>query len=83
MNDLKGFTPDPAIRHRSARIGCIGAGFIMADVHLAAYAEAGFPVVAIASRSRDKAAAVAERWNIPRTHATPEALIEDAEVEIV
>ncbi len=83
MNDAKGFTPDPAIRHRAARIGCIGAGFIVADIHLAAYAEAGFPVVAIASRSRDKAAAVAERWNIPRTHPAPEALIEDAEVEIV
>ena len=27
-------------------IGCIGAGFIMKDIHLAAYAEAGFNVVA-------------------------------------
>ena len=32
-------------------IGCIGAGFIMKDVHLAAYTEAGFNVVGIASRT--------------------------------
>ena len=29
-------------------IGCIGAGFIMKDIHLAAYTEEGFNVVAIA-----------------------------------
>ena len=32
-------------------IGCIGAGFIMRDIHLPAYNEAGFNVVAIASRT--------------------------------
>ena len=78
-----GFVPDPPIRCRDFRIGCIGAGFIMADVHLAAYAEAGFPVVAIASRTPAKAAAVAQRWGIPHTHPTPQALIEDPEVEIL
>jgi hypothetical protein len=29
------FKPDPDIRCRDYRIGCIGAGFIMADVQLA------------------------------------------------
>ena len=56
-----GFTPDPPIRSKDLRIGCIGAGMIMAECHLAAYKEAGFPVVAIASRTRDRAAQVAER----------------------
>ena len=42
------FKPDPDIRNRDSRIGCIGAGMIMAECHLAAYAQAGFPVVAIA-----------------------------------
>ncbi len=65
MSVPSGFAPDPEIRCRDHRIGAIGAGFIMADVHLAAYREAGFPVVAIASRSPDKARAVAERWDIP------------------
>ena len=83
MNDPMGFVPDVAIRCREFRIGCIGAGFIMADVHLAAYADAGFPVVAIASRTEAKAAEVAKRWGIPRVHATPRALIEDPQVEIV
>ena len=79
----KGFTPDPPIRSRDLRIGCIGAGMIMAECHLAAYKEAGFPVVAIASRTRDHAAKVAERWGIPKVHDTPEALIADPEVEIL
>src|SRR5919199_326302 len=56
MADALGFAPDAEIRCRDFRIGCIGAGFIMADVHLAAYAEAGFPVVAIASRTPERVA---------------------------
>jgi predicted dehydrogenase len=83
MSVPSGFVPDPEIRCRDHRIGAIGDGFIMADVHLAAYREAGFPVVAIASRSPNKARAVAERWGIPRVHDTPAALIEDREVEIL
>lgn len=83
MDEALGFAPDAAIRCREFRIGCIGAGFIMADVQLAAYRGAGFPVVAIASRTPSRAEAVAQRWRIPRVHATPEALIEDGEVEVV
>jgi predicted dehydrogenase len=83
MADALGFEPDPPIRVRDRRIGCIGAGFIMADVQLAAYAEAGFPVVAIASRTPARAAEVARRWNIPRVHDTPHALIADPGVEIL
>lgn len=75
MADPITFVPDAPIRSRAFRIGCIGAGFIMADIHLAAYAEAGFPVVAIASRTREKTEAVAQRWAIPRVEKTPEALI--------
>ena len=47
-----GFAPDPEVRSKGLRIGCVGAGMIMAECHLAAYAEAGFPVVSIASRTR-------------------------------
>src|SRR5580704_1044638 len=77
------FEPDPEIRCREYRIGCIGAGFIMADVQLRAYTGAGFPVVAIASRTPEKAANVAKRWSIPIVHRTPCELIEDPHVEIV
>jgi predicted dehydrogenase len=83
MPDALGFQPDAEIRCREFKVGCVGAGFIMADVHLAAYAEAGFPVVAIASRTPAKAADVARRWGIGRVHETPRDLIEDPEVEIL
>ncbi|MBB6412166.1 Gfo/Idh/MocA family protein [Mesorhizobium sangaii] len=77
------FEPDVKIRTREYRIGCVGAGMIMAECHLAAYAQAGFPVVAIASRTKASAEKVARRWNIPIVHDTPEQLIEDPNVEIV
>lgn len=83
MDEALGFAPDVAVRCRDFPIGCIGAGFIMADVQLAAYADAGFPVVAIASRTPAHAAAVAARWGIPRVHATPAALIEDEAVAVL
>jgi len=76
------FLPDPPIRCRNYKIGAIGAGFIMADVQLASYQEAGFPVVAIASRTPSHAAEVAKRWGIGTVHATPEALLEDPAEEI-
>ena len=60
----EGFRPDPEVRTNSLRIGAIGAGMIMAECHLAAYAQAGFPVVAIASRTRSRARGVAERYAI-------------------
>lgn len=76
-------TPDAPIRCRDFRIGCIGAGFIMSDIHLAAYHWAGFPVVAIASRTKAKAAEVARRWTISRVEDSPEALIAAGGFEIL
>ena len=83
MADAEGFAPDVTVRARNYRIGCIGAGMIMAECHLAAYKEAGFPVVAIASRTKANAEKVAKRWAIPTVDDTPEALIENPDVEIV
>ena len=83
MSEAQGFKPDPEVRVRDYRIGCIGAGMIMAECHLAAYKEAGFPVVAIASRTKEKAATVAERWGIATVHDTPDALIADPNVDIL
>jgi predicted dehydrogenase len=83
MTESMDFTPDPPVRTNGLKIGAIGAGMIMAECHLAAYREAGFPVVAIASRTKSKAEAVAARWGIPKVHDTPEALIADPEVEIL
>lgn len=83
MSGLEGLVPDAPIRCREFRIGAVGAGFIMADVQLAAYREASFPVVAIASRTRSKAAEVALRHGIATVHDDPEALIRDPQVQIV
>ena len=83
MSDHMGFTPDPVVRTNSLRIGCIGAGMIMAECHLAAYKQAGFSVAAIASRTRTKAEAVAARWGIAVVHDTPDALIADPSTEIL
>ncbi|MBL0372783.1 Gfo/Idh/MocA family oxidoreductase [Rhizobium sp. KVB221] len=83
MADAKGFKPDVDVRVKEYRVGCIGAGMIMAECHLAAYKEAGFNVAAIASRTRANAQKVADRWGIPKVHDTPENLIKDPSIEII
>jgi predicted dehydrogenase len=83
MADTKGFEPDVKVRTRDYKIGCIGAGMIMAECHLAAYKDARFPVVAIASRTKANADKVAKRWGIPKVHTTPENLIRDETIEIL
>ena len=65
------------------RIGCVGAGFIMRDAHLEAYARAGFRVVAIASRTPEHARAVAAERGIPRAYDTYEEMLADPSIEIV
>lgn len=77
------FKPDVEVRSREFRIGCIGAGMIMAECHLAAYKDAGFPVAAIASRNKANAQKVADRWGIPVVHDSPEKLIEDESIAII
>ena len=68
---------------RSPGIGCIGAGFIMADCHLVAYRNAGFNPVAIANRTRSKAEEVAERHGIEKVYEDYEELLADPAVEVV
>jgi predicted dehydrogenase len=77
------YHPDPEIRCKDYKIGCIGAGFIMADVQLAAYASCGFDVAAIASRTEEKAKAVAKRWNIKKCYRSPTELLEDETLEVI
>jgi predicted dehydrogenase len=68
---------------RDYGIGCLGAGFIMADCHLVAYRQAGFNPVAIASRDRNRAKAVAARHKIARAHATFSEVMADPQVEVL
>jgi predicted dehydrogenase len=64
-------------------IGAIGAGFIMKDIHLVAYREAGFRTVAIASRTPAHARAAAEQNGVETVYDTWQELLDDDRVEIV
>jgi predicted dehydrogenase len=70
-------------RRKDYRIGCAGAGFIMADCHLVAYRQAGFNPVAIASRDPARARAVADRHAIPRSPTRIADLLADESVEVL
>ena len=70
-------------RDRSLGIGCIGAGFIMADCHLVAYRQAGFNPVAICSRRPERAREVAARHQIARAYDSYQQLLADPAVAVV
>lgn len=73
----------PLPADRTVGIGCIGAGFIMADCHLVAYRAAGLNPVAIAARRHKAAAEVASRHSIPRAYDDYRRLLDDPAVEVV
>lgn len=64
-------------------IGVIGAGFIVRDCHLVAYAQAGFRVVGIASRTRARAEEVAELRCVPQVYGNYHELLADRDVQVV
>lgn len=70
-------------RDKDVPIGCIGAGFIMADCHLVAYRNAGFNPVAIASRRPERTQEVARRHDIPKTYGSYDELLDDDEIQVV
>lgn len=69
--------------NRTPGIGCIGAGFIMADCHLVAYRKNGLNPVAITSRTRSTAEQVAARHQIQSVCDSVEAVACHPEVEIL
>ncbi len=64
-------------------IGAIGAGFIMRDVQLKAYADAGYRVAAILSRTPESAREAAKLRGIPRVYETVEEMLEDPAIQIL
>ena len=75
---------DPVLpKKRDWGIGCIGSGFIMRDVQIPAYLDAGFNPVAIASRTPAHAREVAEARGIPKVYDTWQELLDDKSVEII
>ncbi len=73
----------PLPQRRDWRIGCIGAGFIMDECHLPAYAAAGIRATAICSRTRRKAEEVARSHGIDRVYADYQELVADSDLEIL
>ncbi len=68
---------------KTVGIGCVGSGFIMADCHLVAYRKHGLNPVAITSRTRRNAEAVAARHSIPMVCDSVEQLCDRADVQIL
>jgi predicted dehydrogenase len=68
---------------RDVGIGVVGAGFIVRDCHLVAYADAGFRVVGLTSRTRSTAEEVAVLRGVPRVFDSLTELLDDRAVEVV
>ena len=75
--------PPPLPKNREVGIGCIGAGFIMADCHLVAYRNNGFNPVAISSRTLGNAQATAKRHDIPLATDNTQDVITHPDVAVV
>jgi predicted dehydrogenase len=72
----------PPIR-RDWRIGAIGSGFIMRDVHLVAYGKLGLYVAAITGRRVEQAREVAAARTIGLVYDTYEQLIADSSIQVL
>jgi predicted dehydrogenase len=79
--DLNHSVPRADAKHYG--IGAVGAGFIMRDVQLPAYADAGFEVVAITSRTPEIAREVADLRGISRVYDGLQDMLADPSVEIL
>jgi predicted dehydrogenase len=73
----------PAPARSDYGIGVVGAGFVVRDVQLVAYRNAGFNVFGLVSRTPEIAREVAELRGIPRVFETLEEMLESPEIEII
>src|ERR1019366_10071741 len=79
--NLEHLPPPP--RKKDYRIGAVGAGFIMRDIQLVAYKDAGFKVVAIASNDPAEARATAQLRGVPKVYDTARELLADDSIEVL
>lgn len=73
----------PAPPKRTYKIGAIGAGFIMRDIQLVAYNNAGFQTVALASRTVAHAREAAAARGVPLVYPTWQELLDEPEIEVL
>ena len=64
---------------RDWRVGCVGAGFIMAECHIPNYQKAGYVLDSICSAG-NSAAQVAERYGFPHCYDSLNELLDDPEL---
>ena len=74
--------PPPPIR-RDWRIGAIGSGFIMRDVHLVAYKKLGLSVEAITGKPVESAREVASARGIDRVYESYTELIANPSIQVL
>ncbi|MCC6859983.1 MAG: Gfo/Idh/MocA family oxidoreductase [Bryobacterales bacterium] len=79
--NLEHVPPPPA--RKDYRIGAIGAGFIMRDIQLVAYAHAGYHVEAITCASPEQAREAAEARGIPKAYGSVRELLADDSIEVL
>src|SRR5665213_2948373 len=70
-------------RHLDRAIGIVGAGGIVNVAHLPAYKKAGFRVAGITDLNLKQAEQTALQHGIPKVYADVNALLGDAQIEIV
>jgi predicted dehydrogenase len=80
--DTLGHRPAPP-RRGDAGIGVVGAGFIVRDCHLVAYASAGYRVLGITSRTMNTAREVARQHGIPGVYESVEEMLENPAIEVI
>jgi predicted dehydrogenase len=73
----------PVLPKRSLPIIIIGAGGIVGDAHLPAYRKAGFDVIGITNRTREKAEKLAKQFDIPKVYDTVANAVSDAPADTV
>jgi predicted dehydrogenase len=82
MEDLIPVTRPP-MPERQRPITIIGAGGIVRDAHLPAYAQAGFHVTGITNRDRRKAEKLAAAYSIPRVYDSLDEAISESPEDVV
>ncbi|MEH6306905.1 Gfo/Idh/MocA family oxidoreductase [Olivibacter sp. CPCC 100613] len=78
MNKKINIPYQPVLPKRSLPIIVIGAGGIVGDAHLPAYKKAGFDVLGITNRTKEKARKLASQFAIPHVYNSVEAAVAQA-----
>src|SRR6187402_3366240 len=73
----------PILPETSMPIIIIGASGIVKDAHLPAYQKAGFNVIGITNRTKEKAVALAEEFNIPNIYDSVADAVKNAPVNTI